>query len=618
MAVELAHHQVRDQEVIATWVARLGAGDGNGGPPTLELLQSAGPVASAVAGGRVAVFDGVLHNRAELQQTLGEPSEQGDEASLVLKAYQRWGVALLDELKGRFALAIWDGDERRLLLARDPLGHYPIFYAEGRDELFVSTSIDAILSAGSVPRTLNRAAIADHLCHRWPDREETYFEAVKRVPACHALVVESGVPRVYRYWDPAPPGQEMEWIGEDELDRFHDLFDEAVNRCLALGPAGIFLSGGLDSVSVAGVAADNCRTRRLPEPLALSVVFPHPDCNEELAQKAVARGLGLSQVMLNLDDAVGSKGLLLSACETQIGRPAPILNYYASPYLRLAEEAKTRGCDTIITGNGGDEWLTVTPLYAADLIAAREFRALVRHVQSIRRSFDLSTPRVWSNALWRFGVKLLLMPAMGRALRATAPGLREPYHRRVVRAQVPGWAVPDDDLAATLERRALAAWPDPPTDGWYRYELRKGLDHAIVALEMEENFENTRLTGTRTMAPFQDADLVDFLYRVPPDLLDRGGRAKGLVRDELARRFPTLGFERHKKISALSFARDIALEQGERAWKELGGVPALAELGIVDADAIERKVQTILSGRDDETFRIWDVLNLESWTRSRL
>ncbi len=616
-ALDLAADRSPGEHVLSTWIVRLQPA-GRTGAPALDLLSRRGPVSSASAGPRAVVFDGVLHNRDALRRLLADPARDAEDAELVLKAYERWGVDMLDEIKGIFAVALWDGDRELGLLARDPLGIYPLFYTDREGELLVSTSSDALLEADGISATLNRAALADHLRHKWPDREETYHEAIRRVPACHALLIERGVRRLHRYWDPAPPGQDVDWIGEDELDQFHTLFDQAVNRCLALGPVGIFLSGGLDSVSVAGVAADNCRRQGAAEPLALSVAFPDPDCNEELAQRAVARDLGLDQIVLDLNHAVGSKGLLMTACEEQAGRPSPMINCYAPPYLQLASEAANRGYRSILSGNGGDEWLCVTPYYASDLIRSRNVSGLVRHVNSTRHSYNLPGWKVWHNALWTFGTKPILMGAAGAFLRARAPRVLTAYRRRMVRESIPPWVAPDPDLNEQVQQRGLEHWPEPASDGMYRHELRVGLDHRLVAMEMEENFENTRRTGARLLTPFFDADLVDYLYRVPPELLDRGGRSKGLVREELSRRFPNLGFERHKKISALGFYRKVALEQGARAWKELGGVPALAELGVVDAAQYEREFHQILAGREHDAFRIWDVLNLESWTRSRM
>jgi asparagine synthase (glutamine-hydrolysing) len=172
-------------------------------------------------------------------------------------------------------------------------------------------------------------------------------------------------------------------------------------------------------------------------------------------------------------------------------------------------------------------------------------------------------------------------------------------------------------LARDLERRGLEWWPAPPKRSWYVQEMRTALDHPLVALEMEEVVENGRATGVRAFSPFLDADLVDFLLRTPPELLSHQGRSKGLVRDSLTRRFPDLGFERQRKVSATSYARSIMSHQTAGAWRRYGGVPALAELGVID----ERRFAAEVVDRPDKThldhFRIWDALNLEAWLRPR-
>jgi asparagine synthase (glutamine-hydrolysing) len=611
-AVQVAA-QHEGQAPFEPWVARLAPMR----PSPLELMGQPGPAASARSGSRTAVFDGVLYNRGELERLLGVQPGTSD-AELVLRAYERFGADVLRHVKGIFALALWNADERSGLLAHDPLGSYPFFYAENGDELLISTSIDALLTCDGVSGEVDRAVLADHLCHRWPDRERTYFEAVKRIPPCHAVVIEPSGRRLWRYWDPAPPGEPMDWVAEDELERFGELFDQAVNRCLGLGPAAIYLSGGFDSVSVAAVAADNCRTQGLQAPLALSVAFPHPDCNEEPIQRGVARELGIDQLMLNLDDAVRPTGLLQASCALQAGRSAPMLSYFAPPYLQLAEDARARGYNAVLTGGGGDEWLCVTPLLAADLIRAGDVRGLVRHAKSMQRSFNLPWWTVWRNALWVFGLRQLVGATVGSALRRVAPARLEAHRRRAAEAPVLDWVAPDPELRDEMTRRNLDAWPERPKDGWYRHDLRNGLDHAVTAMEMEEFFENARLTGVRTLCPYMDPDLVDFLYRVPPELLDKGGRAKGLVRHELARRFPELGFDRQKKLTAVSYSRGVVLEQGERAWQGSGGASTLAELGVIDQKAFEQELQAIVSGRRDRVFHVSDVLNLEAWTRSRI
>jgi hypothetical protein len=150
--------------------------------------------------------------------------------------------------------------------------------------------------------------------------------------------------------------------------------------------------------------------------------------------------------------------------------------------------------------------------------------------------------------------------------------------------------------------------------------MNESLDHPLVAMELEEYFDAGRRLGVRFGHPFWDADLLSFLYRTPPELLNQGGRSKGLVRSTLARRFPELGFERQRKVSGTPVSRRIFVEQGGAAWRKLGGATALADLGVVDANAVFDQVNGLLSIRpvanNVHSYRIWDLVSLEAWARS--
>ena len=144
------------------------------------------------------------------------------------------------------------------------------------------------------------------------------------------------------------------------------------------------------------------------------------------------------------------------------------------------------------------------------------------------------------------------------------------------------------------------------------------MTHPLMSMEHEETFEQSRRLGLRMLQPFWDVDVVEFLTRTPPELLNRGGRSKGIVRETLAKRFPDLGFERQRKVIALDFSRSLFVEEGGRAWRASGGVPALAEAGIVDPDRANRAVEASLRdprGRDSD--RIWDLLACEAWLRAQ-
>src|SRR4029079_13047120 len=186
----------------------------------------------------------------------------------------------------------------------------------------VSISPDDLVRQPGVSGAVNRAALADYLLHNYPKQEETFLAEVSKVPPGHVLRQQRGFRKVYRYWDPHPSGTPVKWADESALEEFDQLFDQAVNRCLTFGPAAIFLSGGVDSVSVAGLAADHCRSTGMPDPLALSLLFPD-EANEESVQRSVADQLGLPQVLASMETAVSGR-LLKAAIELSATLPAPL------------------------------------------------------------------------------------------------------------------------------------------------------------------------------------------------------------------------------------------------------------------------------------------------------
>jgi len=263
------------------------------------------------------IFDGVLYDQDALREQFAEhlPREPTC-ADLVGQAYGRWGEDTIARLKGVFALIIADRSRDLLLCARDPLGIRPLFYAVVNRALLLSPSIETLLGQAGLSSELNRACLVDHLTKRWPANDETYFTRVRRVPPGHVMRVVGHDRRLYRYWSPVPADGLIEWIPDDEVqERFEALLGRAVARCLAPGPAGVYTSGGLDSSTLAMVATDLSCAQGSAPPCALSLVFSETDLDEAALQRGLAAELGLSQVQLPFEHAVGPEGTLGAALE---------------------------------------------------------------------------------------------------------------------------------------------------------------------------------------------------------------------------------------------------------------------------------------------------------------
>ncbi len=570
----------------------------------------------AARAGCGVIFEGALYNRRELQNELGDlPAPASNDAEVILAAYERWGADVLNRLRGSFALIIWDGPREVLLCLRDPIGTHPLFYSEDRDALLLSPSVQVLVSQPQLSARVNRAALADYLMDRFPLMEETFFHGVSRVPPGHVMRVSRNERRTYRYWDPAPNGQ-VKWLTPDEVERFDELFDQAVTRCLSLGPAGIFLSGGLDSVSVAAVAAHRANSDGLTKPWALSLVFPDTDVNEEVVQRGVAEQLGLPQVMKRFYEATGENGLLAGAVELNSFLPAPINNTWLPAYHELVREGKSRGCQTILTGSGGDEWLTVSPMLAADLWRNWDVAGVYRLWRTSRRSFRRSSFALMRALIWTFGLGPLVIPPIHKFAKRIAPSAVR--MRRQIFAPPPAWLAPDMELRRELqdrwEQKSVRA---TDSGSFYLREAKTALDHPLVSWEIEELFNFGQMAGVRVLHPIWDPDLVDLLYRTPPFLLLSEGRTKGLVRASLARRFPNLGFEQQRKLEATRFYSSLIYRDAHNIRKQLGGSPALADLGVVDERAIGPAFERLLEREKiGEAHLAWSILNLESWAQA--
>jgi asparagine synthetase B (glutamine-hydrolysing) len=573
--------------------------------------------------GQSVCFDGELYNAADLERQLEAPSGC-TAADLVARAIAKWGVEAPEHIKGVFAIAAWSGD--RVLLARDPAGTYPLFFSEAGGRIACAVEAATLLRLPWVSSSINRLALADHLSHRWLSFHETHLTDVSRVPAGFVVAWEHGRRTMRRYWFPSDPSGQIDWVREDEVDQFHAHFDEAIARCLRQGRTGIFLSGGFDSVSIAAAAVNLTARNGTARPMAASLEFPDPSCNEQPIQRSVALQLGLEQLFVHLEDTVAGVGLIQAGIDINRGTTLPMTHAWRPAYRALGDSLAQRGCKVVIGGDGGDEWLTVAPEYMVDLIRKGDVPGITSMVSTVLKSYDLSRVRLVYDMLWTHGVRLLLASWGRSALRRVAPSTLARHRLAQLEARSPAWVVPDPDLQRQLRER-MEAWtassldePEPSGPyGFYLATFPHGFVHPLRSLDQEEVFASRRRNGLRELQPFWDPDLIQFLCRIHPRVLDRGGRTKGLVREQVAKRFPGLGFERHKKVSASRYFSETVAAEAPRAWDKLGGVQTLARLGILDASQAEVAAradvgQVIRSGN----CRVWEMLTLEAWAASHV
>jgi asparagine synthetase B (glutamine-hydrolysing) len=563
-------------------------------------------------------FDGVLHNVQELAADLGLPG-QPSPAAVVLAGTRRGSLErVLRQLRGVFAVLAWDAERGVLAAARDQVGIHPLYWARSSRGLAVSSSVDALLAQPGVSRDLDPVALAEYLAQRYTSNDETFYAAVRRCPPGAVVsVARDGSVDVSRYWSPLQPGETVAWLRDDAeaAARFDHAFTRAVARNVGSGRPALFLSGGLDSIAVGAVAADRQGQSAREKPLALSLGFEEPDCDERDVQRRVAADLGLEQVLLPFSRAVEQDRFIATALRMGADWPFPMWNVWSPAYGALARAARDRGCDVVLTGRGGDEWLTVSPYYAADLARRGNIAGLLHLLWSRNRSRR--------HTGWRYSWHLLQdrvgRPLASAALDAVTPRWWHEQRRQRLQARVAPWMAPDARVRAAMDARLdQFIGPARPPGGFYVREMLATLSHPCVTGDLEETQEFGARVGVRQAHPYWDVDLVELLFRMPPRMLDGGGRSKAPLRRLLAARFPGVGLERQKKAHALRFFDAMMRREAAGIWRELGGLRTLHRLGVVDAPAAERYLAWLLEGPSvRDPGRVIELLTLETWARHR-
>jgi asparagine synthase (glutamine-hydrolysing) len=250
-----------------------------------------------------------LDSRADLITSLNRQGRQASAAipdpELVMHAWLLWREACVDHVRGDFSFAVWDAIDRRLFAARDPFGVRPFYYAVTDDGLIWSNTLAAIRRHPSVTDDLDDEAIIDQLVFGHFERPaSTAFAGIKRLPGGHALTWQGGRLDVRRYWAGLSAHAVRFAREADYVDRYRELFARSIEDRLRTPHVAVAMTGGLDSSSIAAVAARLFATQGIRDGVrAHTIVYDRliPDREREFAG-AVANHIGIPVTFTAADD----------------------------------------------------------------------------------------------------------------------------------------------------------------------------------------------------------------------------------------------------------------------------------------------------------------------------
>jgi asparagine synthase (glutamine-hydrolysing) len=582
---------------VGTWAA-----DGiglavSGTPVTPESAGECQPLLDEETGCAL-VFDGRLDNRAELERRLpanaGVPPLASD-ARLVLAAYLAWGVEAPKTLLGDFALAVWDAQDRRVVLARDPMGIRPLYLGRRSGTLLFASTAEQLLRGGGISEEIDEEAAIAYLYAPLLRTRRSFYRRLEPLAGGElAEIRPDGQLSIRRYWSwPDQPPDAGVSTGE-EPEKFRALFTDAVgSRLRSSTPVAILLSGGLDSGSVGSVAGRLVADGLSAEVRTYTYVFERfAESDERVYADAVVRRYGLANTRIAGDDCWTLAGL-----ETWLPVfTEPFFGAFDALFHRALATARHDGTRVTLTGHAGD-LLAGTPEYLASWLLRGRWRALHRELTALARekrrgyAFQLGA---------RAFFPLLPRTAVDAVTR-----------RRYALAAVPGWMPP------AVQKRYREEGPPLSyrgAHGWWR-SLHDDLT-SIGASSQNAYFDRLmRLFGQEVRQPMLDARLVDFILRTPPDAMHRDGRSRVLQREGLAEALPPAVRHRADK-SDLGPLLDHGLRERRRAFVErLLHDSELERRGYVRPESWTAAMRRYLGG--EGRIPSWQAFTLELWLRAR-
>jgi asparagine synthase (glutamine-hydrolysing) len=574
------------------------------------------------ANGRfIIVFNGEIYNYRELRNELEQSGTRfrgTSDTEVILEGASQWGLErVIRRLWGMFAIALWDRQERVLLLGRDRLGKKPLYYSHVNGTFLFGSEIKALRAHPAFQSDIDRDVLAIYMRHGYIPAPYSIHKKVHKLPPGHYGLLLQGKQelKLEPYWDARRVveqglGTPLKLTEAEAIDQLDLLLRDAVaRRMIADVPLGAFLSGGVDSSTVVALmqAQSSLPVR------TFSIGFHIAGYNEAAWAKAVAQHLGTKHTEL-----------YVTPQETQAVIPR-LPDLYDEPFADssqiptfLVSELARRHVTVSLSGDGGDEVFAGYNRY----LWAESIWEHIRHLSAPTRrclaaAIRRVSPKVWESIYNSFK---WVVPASWRMRTAgdkahklaeiiTAETSEELYH-----GLVSSWEAPNELVlgASGLPTRLLDQNLNECIPTYRERMMYLDLvsylpDDILVKLDRA-----SMGVGLEARCPLLDHRVVEWAWRLPLDFKMRKGQSKWLLRQVLYRYVPPALVERPKS----GFAIPIGdwLRNPLRDWAEaLLDAGRLQREGLLNAIPIRRVWTEHLNGRYNNQDKLWVILMFEAW-----
>jgi asparagine synthase (glutamine-hydrolysing) len=545
------------------------------------------------------VYNGEVYNFGNLREQLdqeGAPWKSQTDTETVLRAYERWGLDSFRRLRGMFALAIWDSQHDRLVLARDPLGIKPLYYSLDGSAFLFASEIRSLLASGLVARVLDPEGVASYLATGAVEAPSTIVKGIRSLRPGHYLTVacRDGNLAIEEINYSADLFQDSEVVPHpadrrEAIDTLRSLLEESVRLHLVSDvPLAVFLSGGIDSSALVALMSRVSGARAK----TFTVVFEEKSFSEQSYARLVAERFGSehSEIMLSEQSCYE----MLPAALAAMDQPTiDGLNTYV-----ISRAVKDAGITVAMSGLGSDELFAGYPSFKR----AVRFQNLDRIPHQVREAVAQAGKSVLGSSVSQKKAWQLL--AQGGSPKSVYATSRQLFS--------------SDEISLLMP----AETPSPgwSSNGSYGSAHSSDRVNAISRFEIEGYMANMLLRDADQMSmacslelrvPFVDAVVAPYVMNLPGAWKMDSGRPKPLLLDALGGLIPRDIWRRPKMGFQLPMERWMhsALRPDLEATFNNGG---LAHLGISDsARAIWKTFDR--TPRLERWSRPWSLHILKTW-----
>jgi asparagine synthase (glutamine-hydrolysing) len=550
--------------------------------------------------GLAITYNGEIYNHVELRAALTDrwAFRSRSDTECILAAYDRYGDACVDHFRGMFAFALWDERRRRLFCARDRFGIKPFYYAIVGDRFLFASEIKALLPFLPEIAT-DPKALAEYLTFQYTIGEHTLFKGVHKLLPGHALAVENGRIRVWRYWD---VNYEIDYDHTPAFfqKRLNELMEDSLRLHLRSDvPIGTSLSGGIDSSLIALLAARASPVNRL----AFHGKFTeHPGYDESAFARsaAVAAGASLHEIAITADDFRTHIRDVIYHLDVPVAGPGSFPQYMVS-------QLASQHVKVVLGGQGGDE---VFGGYARYVLAYFE--------QCIKAAID----GTYKNGNYVVTIESIV-PNLG-VLREYKPlmaefwrdGLFGPDDARFLRlidrstdmADEVDWSALDRERVYADFRAIFNNQANVRKEAYFDKMTHFDFKCLLPALLHVED-RMSMAHGLESRVPLLDHPLVEFAATVPADMKFEGGQMKHMLKTTFGHLLPEPVLNRRDKMGFPVPLKEWFAGELHDMAQDIFRSRTAAERPFIDAKAVLANFDR--TGRYSR--KTWGLLSLELW-----